>query len=921
MVFKYIQNTFAGGIIRPELDPRKDLNNYYNSVREGNNVIFFTVGGVSNRAGSFFCGKTKLPDKKCRIIAFRFSIDEQYLIEIGDKYVRFWKDGELVKDNNTIVEITTGYLAEQLQRLNFVQSADVLYLLHQLYSTKELRRYSDTNWQIVDFDFTNGPFQAWNTDKTIKMQIFGWSQTGYYIASSNNYFTSGMVGGLFKISYMFSSLQRTYQNITGNSSTGIWFSRGGYKITTSGGWVGKIIIKKNTSTTSSEEWKEIKAWYSASSTDPDNINFSSELNEELAQYNIIVQVTAGSVNLNLTVNSFDYDFVCKILSMDGNSLNVAENKYSIVKISILNWFNNLELPYALKTYAFDMLLPIMSSDSENNIVLSGYLIDYLGETTNLTNIYKFFDNDYNSPAILSDDIRNKLNITYDASNNPLFASGKWANSISFETNVSSMPKKIKLIFSFQDVVTREITISNDNAVYYCNFPITKFDKINFELSEWNEEHQFKVYGIKIFGYTEEPFNYITDWWAPGAWNEDNGYPQTGSFYQDRLCLAGSLRQSFTVWASKTGIYNDFGKSDPSEDSDAIDLNLPSAKRDCPEIYNLLSLVKLLVLSSSGETTVELYPDVSQTPQSQRGSDPVNPLVVGNTILFAGQKGGSLRDLAYDFASDSYGSDDVTLKAKHLLYGKKIIRLAYAQDPNSIVYALLDDGSMLAITYVKEQNAIAFATFETDGQIEDIAVLDGGNYDDVYIVVKRNNERFIEKIPARIIQDEMMSNLCLDCSSEFKNVSVLTGLERFNDKEIVIACSDKTVKKQTVVNGEITLDKTYEKIIAGLPFICKIQTLDAVAENKQAGQTIVDCKARISRIEAQWLYSLPDKIGIKEDGLDDVDFNHGNKNLFSGLTTQSVNSSSSYAKSITYEHTTPWPFMLLTLITKLNVGEE
>jgi hypothetical protein len=234
-----------------------------------------------------------------------------------------------------------------------------------------------------------------------------------------------------------------------------------------------------------------------------------------------------------------------------------------------------------------------------------------------------------------------------------------------------------------------------------------------------------------------------------------------------------------------------------------------------------------VLSSSGETTVDLAA-VEQVPQSQRGSDKPAPVVVGSTVLFVGPKGGSLRDLAYDFASDSYGSDDVTLKAKHLLAGKKIVRLAYAQDPNSIVYAVLDDGTMLTITYIKEQNAIAFSTFETPGQIEDIAVLSDGNYNDVYIAVKRNDDRYIEKIPARIIADDIMSDLLIDCATKFENVNKLTGLERFNGQNIVIACPDKISKTVTVNNGEAALDKTYSKVIAGIPFEAKIITLDAVS---------------------------------------------------------------------------------------------
>ena len=50
--------------------------------------------------------------------------------------------------------------------------------------------------------------------------------------------------------------------------------------------------------------------------------------------------------------------------------------------------------------------------------------------------------------------------------------------------------------------------------------------------------------------------------------------------------------------------------------------------------------------------------------------------------------------------------------------------------------------------------------------------------------------------------------------------------------------------------EKELDKSYTKIIAGLPFEPLFETLDAVAENKMNGQTIVDCKARICKIKSK-----------------------------------------------------------------------
>jgi hypothetical protein len=934
---KYIQNTFAGGIIRPELDPRTDLANYYNSVRAGKNVIFFTVGGAANRTGSFFCGKRKYPDKKSRVFSFRFSIAEQYLIEVGHEYIRFWKNDNLIVVENNPVEIITEYQEEDLDKLNIVQSADVLYILCNCYKTRELRRYSDTEWEFVEFDYQNGPFEPYNTDKNFKMEIFRNENLQYILATHKGYFATDLINSLFKIEKEFNS-ESFYVSLTASGTIGTFISDGNFKISSSGGWRGKLICEKSKDRVI---WQEVNSWTSSSVTDPNNVNFVSEIYDDLNWYRLRLEFLEGTCNVNFSHSKFTYEIIAKIVDLVIESIDETNQQYKQAVINIINGVNDLVFSNNSTSQEYKSLLSQMASDNQNNIILTGQILKN-GTTTNMIDVYKMFDKDINTGinfwvlpsnyyGNIGDYIPSKITIIYDAVSNAEFLSGKNANKIIIK-NSGHYAKlgnlTVKFYYKNSLMQTLNFYIKDTLEV---SFNLITFDKIQFEFTNFiasvppdNDPipSYVKCLEIEVWGYESASEVFSTDWWALGAWNERNGYPGAGAFSQDRLCLAASRLKTFTMWSSKTGIYNDFGKSNPAEASDAIDINLPSMKRDCPEILNLVGFTKLLVLSSSGETTVDLAA-VEQVPQSQRGSDKPAPVVVGSTVLFVGPKGGSLRDLAYDFASDSYGSDDVTLKAKHLLAGKKIVRLAYAQDPNSIVYAVLDDGTMLTITYIKEQNAIAFSTFETPGQIEDIAVLSDGNYNDVYIAVKRNDDRYIEKIPARIIADDIMSDLLIDCATKFENVNKLTGLERFNGQNIVIACPDKISKTVTVNNGEAALDKTYSKVIAGIPFEAKIITLDAVSENKMAGQTIVDCKARISQIEAKWLYSAPDLIGTEENALEAVECvnKEADGKLFTGLSKQSVNSASSYDKAVIYKHTTPWPFMLLMLITKMELGDE
>jgi hypothetical protein len=71
-------------------------------------------------------------------------------------------------DGNVLlpVEISTPYQEEDLPLIKFTQSADVLFLFHPDYSPRELQRLSDTNWQLVEFDFEDGPYLDENLTAT-----------------------------------------------------------------------------------------------------------------------------------------------------------------------------------------------------------------------------------------------------------------------------------------------------------------------------------------------------------------------------------------------------------------------------------------------------------------------------------------------------------------------------------------------------------------------------------------------------------------------------------------------------------------------------------------------------------------------------------------------------------------------------------
>ena len=131
-------------------------------------------------------------------------------------------------------------------------------------------------------------------------------------------------------------------------------------------------------------------------------------------------------------------------------------------------------------------------------------------------------------------------------------------------------------------------------------------------------------------------------WAKYARNSVNGYPGTVVYYQQRLYFAASTAFPQTIWASRTGDYKDFGKSNPTQDDDRIIYTY--AGRQVNEIRHLIDVGSLVALTSGGEYVITGDQNKVLTPssfafssQGSNGSSNVPPIAVANIALFVRRK--------------------------------------------------------------------------------------------------------------------------------------------------------------------------------------------------------------------------------------------------------------------------------------------
>jgi len=232
--------------------------------------------------------------------------------------------------------------------------------------------------------------------------------------------------------------------------------------------------------------------------------------------------------------------------------------------------------------------------------------------------------------------------------------------------------------------------------------------------------------------------------------EDN-FPSTICFFQQRLVFGGSNKKPQTLWFSRTGNYESFSKSSPAKQDDAMELSI--AGNEVSRIEWLVPLRTLLVGTSGTEWEIKSSggvlstADVSMMPQSYRGSSKLPALIVGNSVLHMSRTNREMRDLLYDFGTDSYAGSDHAVLASHLFENKSIVDWTYQQSPNSIIWCVRSDGVLLGHTYLREHQVFAWHRHLTKGNFQSICTIPGKYEDDLFAVVQRSingkNSYFLE----------------------------------------------------------------------------------------------------------------------------------------------------------------------------------
>lgn len=383
-------------------------------------------------------------------------------------------------------------------------------------------------------------------------------------------------------------------------------------------------------------------------------------------------------------------------------------------------------------------------------------------------------------------------------------------------------------------------------------------------------------------------------WSEGAWSDVRGYPGAVTFFEQRIVWAGSTYEPQTIWMSVSADYTNFLLSGAVvADADALIYTIASNQVNAiqwvssGDVLAIGTAGGIHVASGSSRDTALTATNARFVQRTRYGCQQIEPITIANVAIFIQRGGEKARQLEYQFETDSYSTPDVTILSEHITRGG-LVQMAYQQDPDSIIWAVRNDGRLIGMTFERDQNVFAWHRHTVGGVsdaagthaiVESVAIIPGSFdtvFDEVWLSVKRwvNGAavRHIEIISAGHKPDGLIEDaFFVDCGLTYSGVAAttLTGLDHLEGETLSVLSDGATHPDVVVTGGAVTLNLPTTKAHIGYGYNADIGTL-GIEAGSDTGQGQGKTK-RISKVTLRIFQSVGALIGHNSATLDRIPF--------------------------------------------------
>lgn len=346
--------------------------------------------------------------------------------------------------------------------------------------------------------------------------------------------------------------------------------------------------------------------------------------------------------------------------------------------------------------------------------------------------------------------------------------------------------------------------------------------------------------VRLYGHCFPNTSPISAW-RMGALGEDEEADGVALF-EERLALS----RRFSVFASKTGEFDNHGAGEA--DDDALEFR-NAGMGAANDIVWLADADGFLLIATTGgiRSLSGSGIDEALTPSSFKnrksrthGCAKVRPIDAGTSFLYVTRSRKSIAELVQN-SSGRFTSEDIGQISEHIPK-KGVIELAYQSDPDPILWFPLDNGELGGYTHQPAQEVrgmhrhdIAGSFSGYDWGIVESAVVTPGQdgVDDLWLIVKRtinsSTKRYIEIMEAPFEYEAVEDAFEVDCGLTYSGsaTGTFSGLSHLNGETVDVLANGKVYKGLTVSGGSVTLPggATATKAHVGLPFASEANTLE------------------------------------------------------------------------------------------------
>lgn len=322
----------------------------------------------------------------------------------------------------------------------------------------------------------------------------------------------------------------------------------------------------------------------------------------------------------------------------------------------------------------------------------------------------------------------------------------------------------------------------------------------------------------------------------------SGNPTVPQFFQQRLVLLGPVSSPQQFNMSQPGSYYNFNVNNPIEPDNAIQGTLVSGQLNTiqsaiAQPQGLIVLTdKQAWLINGGSPGSGVTPEsIVANPQAYNGASYPPPIVASDNVLYVQSKTSIVRDLVFNFYTQVYTGNDISVLSSHLFYGFQVLEWAWAEEPFKLVWAVRNDGTMLTLTFLKEQELIAWAHSDTQGAFKSVATITEqvtlGSVDAVYTVVQRiingTTVQYIERVTELYYPDGVVDAWCVDAGIGYNGAPATTfsGAQHLAGSTVTGLADGVVIPPFAMPTSGTFVLPAASKVVVGLAYTPALQTLE------------------------------------------------------------------------------------------------